>query len=63
MTHEEQVEVCKAIALTHIWPQGGGIGTVILDELQKRFPMERPWRQVHDIHLQAALKEYRPREG
>lgn len=61
MTNEEQVEVCKAIALSCIWEGGGGVGTAILDELQKRLPMERPWRQVHDIHAQAALREYAPR--
>lgn len=49
MTNDEQVAICKAIARSCMWGQGG-IGSVILDELQKRLPMGRPWQEVYREH-------------
>lgn len=61
MTNEEQIEVCKAIALACVWPQGGQVSTVILEDLDERLPMERSWRHIHDVHLKEALRKFKPR--
>lgn len=56
MTNEEQMMICKAIARSCMWGQRG-IGSVILDELQKQFPMERKWQEVHREHAKEAKRE------
>lgn len=52
MTEAEQTAICKIIQKSCMWGHGG-IGSVILDGLQKKFPMKRDW---HDVHTKNARK-------
>lgn len=58
MTPEEQIAICKAIAKSCMWGQGG-LGMVILDELQRVCPTDQAhsWRAVHDAHEKEARRE------
>lgn len=56
MTDEEQDAICKAIAASCMWGHGG-IGAVILDDLQERLPQARDWRAVHEAVKTSARHE------
>lgn len=56
MTNNEQAAICKAIAVSCMWGNGG-IGSVILDTLQRVLPMEQKWRTVFNENVRAAQQE------
>lgn len=56
MSPEEQAAICKAIAVSCMWGHGG-LGSVILDELQTRLPATRPWHEVHAEVAKQARRE------
>jgi len=58
MTDEEQISICKQIAVTCMWGQGG-IASVLLERLQEDGPAgPRPWPEVYRENAKAARRQY-----
>lgn len=58
MTSDEQEQICRAIAVSCMWGQGG-IASVILDRLDKNGPKhDASWREVY----QSVAKDARRKE-
>lgn len=56
MTEDERVAVCKAITISCMWGHGG-IGSVILDRLDKTMPHETSWRKLHDDNAKETRRD------
>lgn len=56
MTEDEQTKICKIITKACMWGHGG-VGDVILEKLDKAFPMERSWLDVHKKNARTARHE------
>ena len=56
MTNDEQDAICKAIAVSCMWGQGG-IASVILERMDDAVPMERSWRSVYRAVRKQATRE------
>ena len=57
MTEDDQIAICKAIAVSCMWGQGG-IAAVILERLDKKVPAPASWRAVYSDHAKGATREY-----
>lgn len=56
MTEAECIEICKAVACACMWGHGG-IGGVVIENLQRRLPLEPSWWLLYCAHKQAAEDE------
>lgn len=56
MSDDERVAICKAIAASCMWGQGG-IASVIIEELDKVLPTDPSWREVYAANSKAARRE------
>ena len=57
MTAHEQIQICKVLAIACMWGQGG-ICSVILDDLDKKMPMDPSWQQTFADHRKEATREH-----
>lgn len=57
MTRDEQIQICKILSVSCMWGHGG-ICSVILDELDKKMPMESSWRQTFNDGNKEAEREH-----
>jgi len=53
---EERVTICKAIAVACMWGHGG-IGSVIIESLDKKLPRDPTWKQLYDANIKEAKRE------
>jgi hypothetical protein len=57
MTNEERDDICRAIAVSCMWGQGG-IASVILEELQRRVPLpDKTWAEAYNSISKAAQRD------
>ena len=56
MDDVERTTICKAIARSCMWGQGG-IASIILDRLQEVLPTDPSWREMYREHEKAAKRE------
>jgi hypothetical protein len=58
MTRDEQDDVCRAIAVSCMWGQGG-IASVILEELDRKSPLpEMSWTDAYKTVKSAATRSH-----
>lgn len=56
MTEEEQVAICRQLAVTCMWGQSG-IANVLLDGLDRNVHAPKPWREVYAEHAKSAERD------
>lgn len=49
MTEDERMKICEAIAVSCMWGHGG-LGSCIVERLDKTLPEETSWKKMYDAH-------------
>jgi hypothetical protein len=57
MDEAERIEICRALAVSHMWGQGG-VASVFLDELGKRLPCLPTWSDLYSAHVKESRREH-----
>lgn len=57
VSEEDQIAICKTIAVACIWGQGG-IARVIIEDLDKNVKAFAPWEATYTANSKAARREH-----